>query len=92
MELLLKVQRSMPMLNFEVCTCGVQKPIRDTPVSRVAAVYENSCRLNLGNKGSGLIIVDSRVDKRSVYVADRVMQSGEKVRRWMIDCAVRQAG
>lgn len=59
-------------------------------MSRVAAVYENSYRLNLGNKGSESIIVDSQVDRRSVYVADRVMQLGEKVRREMIDCAVRQ--
>ena len=53
-------------------------------MSRVAAVYENSCRLNLGNKGSESIVVDSQVDRRSEYVADRIMQSGEKVRKEMI--------
>jgi len=70
---------------------SVQKPIRDAPVSRVAAVFENPCRLKLGNKESGLIIVDSQVDKRSVYVADRVMQLGEKMGKGMVDCAVHQA-
>jgi len=60
---------------------GVQKPMKNAPVSRIAAVYENSCRLNLGNKGSESIIVDSQVDKRSGYVygsSNAVKWEGEK--------------
>lgn len=62
---------------------GVQMPIEDAPVFKIAAVYLGSCPLDLGNKPES-IVVDSEGDERSICVVNRIMQSDEKERKGMI--------